>query len=387
MRNEIIHGNVLDPQTWETIPAGSVHCVVTSPPYWGLRDYGVEGQIGLEKTPEEYVERMVEVFRHVWRVLRDDGTLWLNLGSSYAGSNPPKGWKQKDEIDTPGLVCEALRRDGWYRRQTIIWAKPNPMPESVKDRCTKAHEYLFLLTKNPKYFCDMEAVKEPNSEKSGKWGKMVPTKTAKAQGKHGSTSALTGSLSKADCVEKYYTNGRNKRSVWTVTTKPYKEAHFATFPPKLIEPCILAGTSEKGCCPECGKPWVRIVEKGENTGADGPRDDSDKTLRHDALRHSGRIGETPHITTGWEAGCECTMRPQGKLKASPVPCIVFDPFMGSGTTGFVAVENGRDYFGIELNPEYIGMIKKRISKAENPTTYVAQDIPDESPLFDGETKP
>ena len=319
MRNQIIQGSVLDDSTWSQIPDRHVQCCITSPPYWGLRDYGVEGQLGLESTPEEYVERMVEVFRQVWRVLRDDGTLWLNLGDSYAGSVGNRngsnsstlkggvggcaadaavnrkvihkpiftGLKPKDLCGIPWRVALALQADGWYLRQDIIWHKPNPMPESVRDRCTKAHEYLFLLTKKPKYYCDMEAVKEPavcanpehvNYRKNGKSDKR--------------SNAQVDSMGKPGFGDDMYKQPhvRNKRSVWTVTTKPYKEAHFATFPPKLIEPCVKAG------CPEGG--------------------------------------------------------------------IILDPFMGSGTTGMVAKQHGRDHLGIELNPEYIEMIQKRIGAVD-----------------------
>jgi DNA modification methylase len=218
-----------------TLPERSIHCCVTSPPYFGLRDYGAEDQIGLEQTPDAFVAELVAVFRDVRRVLRDDGTLWLNLGDSYAGSgaghtgsvqgaqhgdvgsraqwksdaykrhNPPAGLKQKDLIGIPWRVAFALQADGWYLRQDIIWHKPNPMPESVRDRCTKAHEYIFLLSKGPRYYFDSEAIKEP---------------------------AVEGQ--------------RNRRSVWTVATRPFKGAHFATFPPDLIRPCILAGCPTGG---------------------------------------------------------------------------------------------------------------------------------------------
>jgi DNA modification methylase len=229
----------------------SVHCCVTSPPYFGLRDYGHDGQIGLEPTPEEYVRKMVEVFREVRRVLRDDGTLWLNLGDSYARQggkvseqsrhwdgrerdpgamhstrhvdNMP-GFKPKDLIGIPWRVAFALQADGWYLRQDIIWHKPNPMPESVRDRCTKAHEYIFLMAKSERYYFDSEAIRVP----------------AKAS----SENIRFGGI-KSKNVSKQYDNA-NKRSVWTVTTKPFKGAHFATFPPDLIEPCILAGCPEGG---------------------------------------------------------------------------------------------------------------------------------------------
>jgi DNA modification methylase len=303
----------------QSLEANSVHCCVTSPPYWGLRNYGVEGQLGLEKTPEEYVAKMVEVFREVRRVLRDDGTLWLNLGDSYfsdtkgtggAGKStlgPNKdlqniqfqkmdairldagqtGLKPKDLVGIPWRVAFALQADGWYLRQDIIWHKPNPMPESVTDRCTKAHEYIFLLSKSPAYYYDHEAVKEPavTAGNIGGFGGSSARARALASGQtpHGNESKEKG----ATYVRP---DKRNKRSVWTVTTRPYKGAHFATFPPDLIRPCILAG------CPKNGT--------------------------------------------------------------------VLDPFGGSGTTGQVALEEGRNAILCELNPEYVKLIKERLNKVQ-----------------------
>jgi len=211
------------------LPFGSVHCVVTSPPYWGLRDYGVDGQLGLESTPEEYVERMVGVFREVWRVLRDDGTVWLNLGDSYGDSKQLRG--------IPWRVAFALQADGWYLRQDIIWHKPNPMPESVTDRCTKAHEYIFLLSKSQRYYYNHEAIKDEaicagHVVKAYKTGKNISGERFR--------DTATGSK---DCM---VGDKKNKRSVWTVTSKPFSGAHFATFPPDLIQPCILAGCPEGG---------------------------------------------------------------------------------------------------------------------------------------------
>lgn len=223
----------------KAIPDGSVNCCVTSPPYFGLRDYGVDGQIGLEPTPDEFVSALVAVFREVRRVLREDGTVWLNLGDSYAGAGysnhtntggaqrsdggkqrhlSKTGVKNKDLIGIPWRVAFALQADGWYLRQDIIWHKPNPMPESVRDRCTKAHEYVFLLSKSQKYYYDNNAVKEPVKQT-----RVAPNQNDSGAGKM-----------------------RNRRSVWTVATKPYKGAHFATFPPDLIEPCILAGSPKGG---------------------------------------------------------------------------------------------------------------------------------------------
>jgi len=226
----------------------SVNTCITSPPYFGLRNYGVEGQIGLEETPEQFVENLVKVFREVKRVLRDDGTVWLNLGDSFL--------KNKQLGCIPFRVALALQQDGWYLRQDIIWHKPNPMPESVKDRCTKAHEYIFLLSKSQKYYFDNEAIKEdakfpqgPNSPQSIKKGK----------GEFGMDTR--GGLSKIGAIPK-----KNKRSVWTVTTKPFKGAHFATFPMDLIEPCVLAGCPEGGTVldPFAGSGTTGIVAVNHN---------------------------------------------------------------------------------------------------------------------------
>ena len=305
---EIKQGDAIE--VLKTIPDQSINTCITSPPYWGLRDYGVEGQIGLEKTPEEYVSKIVEIFREVKRVLRDDGTLWLNLGDSYANAKPGSGGqcklsgagrnmtearytnikrdvsslKPKDLVGIPWMVAFALRADGWYLRQDIIWHKPNCMPESVKDRCTKAHEYIFLLSKNRKYYFDNEAIKE-TAKNANKTISLGEKSFSKRQAKGAGVEPSGNGKSDNYTVKEY----RNKRSVWTVTTKPFKDAHFAVFPEDLIEPCILAG------CPEGG--------------------------------------------------------------------IVLDPFMGSGTTAVVALKHNRNYIGIELNPEYIKIAEKRIEKA------------------------
>ena len=237
-----------------TLPAASVHCCVTSPPYWGLRDYGHDGQIGLEATPDAYVARMVEVFREVRRVLRDDGTLWLNLGDSYNGSGGQgtkpnimsesanagrggkpiryDGLKPKDLVGIPWRVAFALQADGWWLRQDIIWHKPNPMPESVRDRCTKAHEYVFLLTKSDRYFYDAEAVSEA-----------AICDRMRGPAEHPDTVSTNGN---GGLSRRAFTGTRNRRSVWTITTKPYSGAHFAVMPPDLVEPCIKAGCPEGG---------------------------------------------------------------------------------------------------------------------------------------------
>ena len=338
------------------LPEGSVQCVVTSPPYWGLRDYGTatwvggdescshrreskksdktitghknftemlgvgdaiykdvcprcdavreDSQLGLEATPTEFVEQLCLVFDEVWRVLADDGTLWLNLGDSYNQTAPNRsgqngfgdgrknrdkrfsvggvqGLKSKDLVGIPWRVAFALQERGWYLRQDIIWAKPNPMPESVTDRCTKSHEYLFLLTKKAQYFFDHEAIKEP-----------VATETGGANirfggNKYGDSDDPKHATKSGNIYQGSET--RNKRDVWTVATKPYAEAHFATYPPELITPCILAGS---------------------------------------------KVGD-----------------------------IILDPFSGSGTTGAVALQLGRNYIGCELNPEYAALSEKRIADA------------------------
>lgn len=227
----------------KTLDSNSVHTCVTSPPYFGLRDYGVDGQIGLEQTPEDFVNRLVSVFREVHRVLRDDGTLWLNIGDSWASGKNYPNLKQKDLIGIPWMLAFALRNDGWYLRQDIIWHKPNPMNESVNDRCTKAHEYIFLLSKQERYYYDREAIREP----------VKPTTSGKTSVRRSGNSKTRsrehwGVPHEPINVVVEYDNikGANKRSVWSIPTKPFKGAHFATFPQDLIEPCILAGAPKGG---------------------------------------------------------------------------------------------------------------------------------------------
>lgn len=309
--NQIIFGDCRE--TMKNLAALGIKAqmCVTSPPYFGLRDYGHDGQIGLEQTPEEYVAAMVDVFRCVRDVLSGDGTLWLNIGDSYArtGGTDRKvsstatvgstrntldqmgdrrqnaaaiGLKSKDLIGIPWRVALALQEDGWYLRQDIIWAKPNPMPESVRDRCTKAHEYVFLLSKSERYFFDSDAMKEPATH-AGKRVSLGDKSFSKGQAAGAGIAASGNGL--ADFYDVPET--RNRRSVWTVATRPYKGAHFATFPPALVEPCVLAGS---------------------------------------------RPGD-----------------------------VVLDPFMGSGTTAQVALQHGRKYLGCELNPEYGPLQQERIA--------------------------
>jgi len=358
----------------------SVQCCITSPPYWGLRDYGCDGQIGLEPTPEAYVADLVEVFREVKRVLRNDGVLWLNLGDSYANTsasgqnnfdtstlsggkgqrdpmNPglhkqiPEGIKPKDLVGIPWRVAFALQADGWYLRSDIIWNKPNPMPESVTDRCTKSHEYIFMLTKSERYYYDAEAIKEAATSNINDARRGENSGTAIARCK------MLGVSSEATHMGVSDDGNRNKRDVWTVATQPCSEAHFATFPPKLIEPMILAGTSEKGCCPKCGKPWERKVERTASDARQHPGYTAVCTGRNDGDRPGSYVnGEVR--TLGWQPTCDCGL--------DPVPCTILDPFMGSGTTAIQAVRLHRHYLGCELNPEYVKMAERRIADMKGP---------------------
>ena len=443
----LINGNALH------IPLAdkSVHCCITSPPYWGLRDYGLatweggdpscdhrkkssiiaankstlgpnkdglgsanqahqadtpyehicakcgairhDAGIGLEKTVEDYVANMVQVFREVWRVLRDDGTCWVNMGDSYASSGTagsqnldilgrrlgtggghkhsnslsgraptPPGLKPKDLCGIPWRVAFALQADGWYLRSDIIWAKPNPMPESVTDRPTKAHEYVFLLSKSKRYFYDADAIRESQKESS---------KARAAYGWSGRTDdksngARTGSTFRrmAESGELIATippdGRRNKRTVWTIATAPYSGAHFATFPPKLIEPMVKAGTSERGVCPECGAPWKRVTE----------RNDVDQKA-NEVISHRGVPGLSPGSshdrvrslsgsTYQYVRGKTIGFTPTCSHSHDPIPATVLDPFVGSGTTVQVARSLGRRGIGIDLSPEYLQLARQRL---------------------------
>lgn len=287
---KILYGDAL--ARLKDIESSSINTCVTSPPYYNLRDYRVAGQIGMEGTPEEYISDLVEVFREVRRVLRQDGTLWVNIGDSYAtssGSQPPKntrnaqghtaksvplGYKRKDMIGIPWMLAFALRADGWYLRQDIIWAKPNTMPESVRDRCTRSHEYIFLLSKGPRYYFNAEAISEPISSES--------LKRYERKGERG--NPMFQGCAGADQPQKAR---KNRRDVWSIPTGGFKGEHFAVFPERLVEPCILAGSTEGG--------------------------------------------------------------------------VVLDPFTGSGTTGVVAKRLGRDFVGVEINPQYRRMAIDRIA--------------------------
>jgi len=379
-RNQYLIGNAIE--KLKELPAESVQCVITSPPYWGLRDYGVAGQYGLEKTPEEYVERMVEVFREVRRVLRKDGTLWLNLGDCYAthfskrsgqfGNKIKVGYddifarkkitakhiglKEKDLVGIPWRIAFALQADGWWLRSDIIWNKPNPMPEAVTDRPTKAHEYIFLLTKSARYFYDADAIREKYTEPLNRWGgdRTKPTDQSK-----GDEFAVKERIDREHWPDPL---GRNCRSVWTIPTHPFPEAHFATFPPALVKRCILAGTSHRAC-EVCGAPWARIIKKGElrpvnkrGFAEDNLRKRDDigydyATARYKCGHHTGWAYE--NITLGFRPTCSCESKGEDH-------CIVLDPFMGSGTVAQVATELGRDWIGIDLKPKYREIAIKRL---------------------------
>lgn len=348
----------------DLLPDASVQCCVTSPPYYGLRDYGVAGQIGLEPTPDEYVAEMVAVFREVRRVLRDDGTLWLNIGDSYAagGMGPgsgkqltnvganipakkaPPGYKAKDLLGTPWLLAFALRADGWYLRSDIIWHKPNPMPESTKDRPTSAHEHVFLLAKRPSYFYDAEAIKEEA---------VTPAGTRGAKGS--AARAAVAGVNSRPPEYAVYDGTRNIRNVWTIQTRPFRGAHFATMPPELAERCVRAGTSERGCCPACGAGWVRIVETEYKHHE---RWFGDKQAARNSRGVAGNSYNEPIAkrTVGWQPTCACPAH-------EPVPATVLDPFGGAGTTGLVAQQLGRKAILVELNPEYVTLARARLGLA------------------------
>ncbi len=367
------------------LPSGSIHCVVTSPPYWGLRDYGVPGQLGLENTPDEYIAKLLAGFSELHRVLRNDGTLWLNLGDSYAGSwgnyvapgstnakamdkhrkdrygtfrpaaADSPGMKPKDLCGIPWTVALALRSEGWYLRSDIIWHKPNAMPESVLDRPTKSHEYLFLLSKSESYYYDVEAIREQQADSSrqrAKYGWSGVTDDA-------SNGARTGSSYQrmAETGEPIATvpldGRRNKRTVWTIPSHSFSEAHFATFPPALVEPCVLAGTSEQGCCPACGAPWQRIVEQAPCLSERSNHRELIGELGDDLVRDSA-LEPTYTRTLGWEPTCSCNR--------DPVAPTVLDPFCGAGTCGLVATRLRRNFVGIELNPQYAKMAQDRITR-------------------------
>ena len=352
-------------ESLKLLPDNSIHCCVTSPPYWALRDYGAEEQLGLETHYQDYINNMVLVFREVRRVLHPTGTLWLNLGDSYVsssskGSGGPSAvqdtnagsrfktikvehdLKHKDLVGIPWRVAFALQADGWYLRQDIIWAKNNPMPESVTDRCSKAHEYIFLLTKSDKYYYDHVAIKEP---------------------------AVMGAQTRKQSPTVEIDNTRNKRSVWQINTQSYSGAHFAVFPEEIPELCIKASTSEKGICPACGNQYKRQLEKV------GFRQDRwSEANSFDGYRE--RKGTLVYKTVGWEPTCKCPPAPITRPT-------VLDPFSGSGTTGKVALRLGQHYIGLDVNEEYLDLALRRVDQYTPDVPSEAEADGSQPSLFNG----
>lgn len=362
------------------MPCDSVHCCVTSPPYYKLRDYECEGQIGLEDTPEEFVANLVEVFREMRRVLRPDGTFWLVIGDSYASygknrlieqairnstlngstdgqcqilkqkSKITGDLKPKDLIGIPWMVAFALRSDGWWLRQDCVWAKPAPMPHPVTDRCTTSHEYVFLFAKSERYYFDHIAIAEPCVSTKGSGNGYKRPERLKYRNTDGTATGQDEQWNDIGGL-------KNKRSVWQVAHEGFKGSHYACYPTKLIEPCILAGTSEHGVCAACGSPYDRIVEKRkvlrERPNSLTKRTGEDGTGNHCPNDTAG----VSVVTVGWEPSCKCN--------AEVIQATVLDPFSGAGTTGVVCVRNRRNYIGVELNPEYAEMSRERIESVSH----------------------
>lgn len=435
------------------LPDQSIHTVCTSPPYWGLRNYCNDpsiwcgdrdcdhdwsdtipdsnkggsgtptdknnrgegygrgeprgqyctkcdawlGQLGLEPSPDEFVSHLVEIFSDVKRVLRDDGTLWLNLGDSYA--NPgiqsfalsstgerikagkkdtmnsalraiSDGIKYKDLVGIPWAVAFALRADGWYLRSDIIWAKANCMPESVQDRPTRSHEYVFLLTKSEKYYYDVDAIREPHQDDSQARMLRGRSKKHKLVDGPGHQSLNTNDGLANGC----HPNGRNKRTVWQVNSQSYHGSHFAVWPLKLVEPMILAGTGDKGCCATCGTAYKRVVNR-EGTESIKQSYKGEKSDHWKGLQSIGRNGGFVggfSDTKGWEPGCECGDQ-------STKRCVVLDPFSGSATTGKVANDHGRDYIGMDASTEYLDLAIARLQDRVAPPS---DNTPEESSVMD-----
>lgn len=397
----------------------SVHCVVTSPPYWGLRDYGFDGQIGREATMQEHIDKIVAVFREVRRVLRKDGTLWLNYGDAYAGSwgaqsrgveendkstlggrkviysgagaksashtgsmKRTPGLKPKDLMMMPARVALALQADGWWLRKEIIWHKPNPMPESCSDRPTSSHEKIYLLTKAERYHYDAEAVREradydpsrtkfPDGLDTGAGGHGSVHRNGREKGRQNSIGAkgnangfrggsyVNGEPGPRTSVgntmpKEEQTASRNLRDVWTIACEPFPEAHFATFPTRLAELCLKAGTSEAGCCAKCGAARIRQIETSyDNPGNRTTNGARSLANRHETAGFAQRL-ERRSETLGFDAPCQCA--------AESVHCLVLDPFGGSGTVGVVADRLGLNAILIEGNPEYVGIARRRLAR-------------------------
>ncbi len=328
------------------LPSEFVHTVITSPPYWNLRDYQNENQLGQERTPEEYIFNLVNVFREMRRILRKDGVFWLNIGDSYnneSGFNRSKNkwsksggkkdssgrvflkhpyFKRKDLFGIPWMLANALQRDGWYLRCDIVWKKENPMPDGAKDRPTRGHEFLFMFTKSPKYYYDYWNSLEDSEKYSNKIQRF---------GAHEQIGTFRQDQNRS--FEHY--GKRNVRSVWSTAVSTYRGKHFSTYPPDLIRRCVLTCTSEEGCCSQCGKPYERIIEK--------VRDTQNRLILQD---------------NGWRKACKCKTIEKER-------CIVMDPFNGTGTTGEVAMAYWQHYLGVEINKNYIDASEERFNRYED----------------------
>lgn len=412
----ILQGDVL--QMPRTLADESVNCIITSPPYFGLRDYNLPATdwpevtyapmaglpeltiqpmtccLGLEDSIEAYVGHMVLVWRELWRVLRGDGVGWLNLGDSYAGSNMTGGLNSKESSDKrkkrmfnrhpdtmsnlkpknlcgiPWRVAFALQADGWYLRSDIIWHKKSPMPESVRDRPTKAHEYLFLLAKSDRYWYDQDAIRENFAdERMGNPGKYVPHHNIGRQRNDGNQIGANGEWNGSKL------GGRNRRTVWSISSTPFPGAHFAVMPEALVEPCLLAGCPAQVCA-KCGEPWVRVVERKSSFPTKVRKDHP--TRYGDTENKSAKGFGMPSINTktktiGLAPTCQCS--------APTRPGVALDPFFGSGTVGVVTKKNKRDYIGIELNAAYIKLAQERLNQTPSPLF-----APDTIAAYTGEEK-
>ncbi len=410
MRWQLILGDVR--KQLDELPARSVHCIVTSPPYLGLRDYGVDGQIGLESSWREHLDVLVDVGRAMRRVLRPDGTLWLNYGDMYAQAGKAadraeleadaeravrnghhtdafagySGWnraagtatgglKPKDLVGMPWRLALALQDDGWWLRSDCLWAKCNPMPSSVMDRPTLSHEYVFLLARSARYFYDREAVRVPlatvekRTERVRYDGKSERTSTFMPPNPNGRnlwTVWQDAGLSESDAatlwahfVEAFARCPGDLNTVWQIACNAFREAHFATFPEALAETCIKAGTSEHGACAACGTPWERLTEPTPEYAARLGKSFHDHSDDLGRGHRNGKVlarGQATYVTVDWRPGCQCGTQ-------EVVPCTVLDPFAGSGTTGVVALRLGRQFVGIELNPDYHKLASERLEAA------------------------
>ncbi|UCG53621.1 MAG: DNA modification methylase [Candidatus Latescibacterota bacterium] len=405
-KHRLLIGDVLEGLAG--LPNECAQTVVTSPPYWGLRDYGIEGQIGLEESLEDFLEKIVAVFREIRRVLRKDGTLWVNMGDAYAqtgtklnteenvkqakertknykdpgiygdyvsrmgrAANTAKrsGLKAKDMLGQPWRLAFALQADGWFLRSDVIWHKPNAFPESVTDRPIKAYEHVFLISKSARYFYDADAVRE-NSGPYREWTEGGNAHYKSACGNSdGNPKREKGSVILRESV------GRSLRDVWVIPTQAMPDAHFATFPEKLVVPCIKAGTSERGCCDTCGKPWVRNIKRGKTNWED--RKARGEPMRHGKTAAQRKASSGARYTDGKELAAWKTdhpdeflgWKPACKCNAAPAICLVLDPFGGSGTTMIVAEKLGRRAILTELSPAYaqIALMRYRKLTGQEPT--------------------